>query len=291
MTKTNKVADVFAINAIQPALVKAHEDGNRHAITKKEAEDAGVLGVKFEQWCNWTNNLRDAVSPYVIKKMDKDATEVQLQRLRGKIFPAWRKIVLCGEDDPVHPNLVVTSADVDSLVGFCETYFGTEKGTVWSVKSQKLFRKDVEAYLGCKIAQNAVLEDEDRDCIKDYQKATRAIKKAEEALNGKETKDGKENGILDEIKIYSTTIQNLASRKLNMEKLFNQLPKEQQATADFLAKEIENLKKDMTEVDRKKTELENQKAQFEKNIKKAEQVIADNKEQYDAIMARIKKIQ
>lgn len=279
-----------AANAILPAIKAAHETGNKRAINKKDAEAAGVSEFQLQFWCDRVNTLRAVVAEYVIAKMDKDADEKEVTKLRNKIFPAWRKILKTGEEDVFHPNLKATSFDVDSLVGFGETFFGTQKGTVWSVQSLTLFRKCVEAYLGCKIAQNAVLNDEERDLLQSYQSAVKGIQTATERLEGRKQGDKIIPGIKQELEAIEGKISSRKKKIMEISKVLKSIPEGQIDTVKFLTHENNMVEDGIKELNLQKATLLNQKNQAEKRIKECQTVIDTTKDAYEAVMAKIEEI-
>lgn len=194
-------APTYAVNAMRNAIAKAHILNNRKAINRDEAFMAGATEERFNQWVVWVDNLRDVVSEYVRIKHVKSTSQKELDLARGRIFPAWRTILKVGEEDIFHPNMFVRESDVDSLVGYCETFMSTTKGTQLTTTTKVIFRKQVEALLGCRMAGNAVLVDQDRDDLSEFYKAEKSLASANKRLAGYTNNEGKYMpGINDKLK-------------------------------------------------------------------------------------------
>lgn len=168
---------IYNINAMRPVIIKAHgaDYCNSKAITKEMVVGAGVDMQYFVKWQNDVNALRDTVCEYVKLKHDNSAKDENVYAARERIFPKWKAILEAGENSKEEKELHVTPYDVDSLVGYAEQFMPTSKGTAITYTTQMVFRKFVEALLGCRIAQNAVLSDADRDTLQAYYSAQRRI--------------------------------------------------------------------------------------------------------------------
>lgn len=168
---------IYNINAMRPVIVAAHgaEYCNSKAITKEMVLGAGVDISYFTKWQGDVNALRDTVCEYVKLKHDNSAKDEDVYAARERIFPKWKTILEAGENSKEAKELHVTPYDVDSLVGYAEQFMATSHGTAITYTTQQIFRKYIEALLGCRIAQNAVLSDKDRDILQTYYSAQRRI--------------------------------------------------------------------------------------------------------------------
>lgn len=169
--------NIYNINAMRPVIVKAHSADycNSKAITKEMVIGAGVGLDYFTRWQSDVNALRETVCEYVKLKHDHNAKEEDVYAARERIFPKWKTILETGEADKTKKELHVIPYDVDSLVGYAEQFMATSRGTAITYTTQMIFRKYVEALLGCRIAQNAILSDADRDTLQAYYSAQRRI--------------------------------------------------------------------------------------------------------------------
>lgn len=180
---------IYNINAMRPVIVKAHgaDYCNSKAITKDMVVGAGIDIGYFTKWQNDVNALRDTVCEYVKLKHDHNAKDEEVYSARERIFPKWKTILECGENSKESKELHVTPYDVDSLVGYAEQFMATSRGTTITYTTKQIFRKYVESLLGCRIAQNEVLSDADRDILQAYYSAQKRIQKCIDTASDLET--------------------------------------------------------------------------------------------------------
>ena len=183
----------YNINAMRPVIVCAHgaEYCNSKAITKEMVVGAGVDMSYFVKWQADVDALRETVCEYVKLKHDTSAKDETVYASRERIFPKWKTILEAGENTKEAKELHVTPYDVDSLVGYAEQFMATSRGTMITFTTKQIFRKYVEALLGCRIAQNAVMTDGDRDTLQAYYSAQRRIQNCIDTAS--ELKTQKEN--------------------------------------------------------------------------------------------------
>lgn len=277
----------FDIIGIQDALIAAHNDGNTRAITKKDAQELGILDATFEMWVSVNNELRKAVGDFVQKKFhatEKDAPE--LRKIRNQIYKVWKKMLVRANGDPVlSGTMKVNQFDVDSLVGFAENYIKTDNGTAWTVQTALKFRKDCEAYIGCKMTENEVLGDEDRDAITTLADAIKMKEKAQNALNGYMKGKDKEPGILEKIAAKEGEVEKRNKQIIRTTELLKQADGEIKSYMEGI---LEGTKDQLKVASQELADLRNQKTQAEENIKKADKTIASIKDLADAATAKIK---
>ena len=70
--------------------------------------------------------------------------------------------------------------DVDDLIGFAWDFMATSKGTVEICTTEQIFRKKVESLVGCAIAKNELLSDEDRDTLSVVYSANKTLANCDE---------------------------------------------------------------------------------------------------------------
>lgn len=184
---------IYNINAMRPVIVCAHgaEYCNSKAITKEMVVGAGVDMSYFVKWQADVDALRETVCEYIKLKHDTSAKDENVYASRERIFPKWKTILEAGENTKEAKELHVTPYDVDSLVGYTEQFMATSRGTMITFTTKQIFRKYVEALLGCRIAQNAVMTDGDRDILQSYYSAQRRIQNCIDTAS--ELKTQKEN--------------------------------------------------------------------------------------------------
>lgn len=250
MSKDNSI---YNLNALVPAFISAHAKNNRKAITKDDAEKCGVDLAYFDMYKNKVEVLYKAVSAYVVAKnnpaniTDKDSKK-SITTLRNKIYPLWKDLMTMAEPEK-HKRLLAQitdwNYDVDSLVGYCETFIATDKGTAQSTSTLTKFRKSVESLLGCRLAGNNVLDGEDRDIVILVKGALRTIERSEKSIPELEKK----------ITAYENTIK-LSSGNEEIKKILTPV--------------IEQFKETLTKMKSSLTE--------------AQKVVAEKKNVYDAVM-------
>lgn len=241
---------VVASNSMRPALVLAHNANNQKVITKKDCEDCGIAESHLQQWIKEVEELRAVVAEYVRAKHDHNVSQEQATLKRNAIFPKWSAILEAGECSPFVKELRVTPLDVDSLVGYSEFFVPTAVGTQIGATTEKVFRKYVESLVGCKMAKNAVLTDEDRDKLKEYRKTERRIATNNELIKETTAKNAglieiKSKASADDFKAYMSELI-----KANQE-IINKAKKdieELEKTYKTLAPEIEKINNKLNKI-------------------------------------------
>ena len=229
---------IYNINAMRPVIVAAHsaEYCNSKAITKEMVVGAGVDNEYFVRWQSDVNALRETVCEYVKLKHDTSAKDEDVYAARERIFPKWKTILEAGENTKETRELHVTPYDVDSLVGYAEQFMGTSRGTVISFTTTQIFRKYVEALLGCRIAQNAVMSDKDRDILQAYYSAQRRIQNCIDTAS--ELKVQKQN-----YEAMKTNAQNEPEFMKFIERMIAQVEEQEKANGENRVKADEALAK------------------------------------------------
>lgn len=178
------------INALRPIIVAAHNSGNHKAISKEMVQGANVDVEYFSAWVADVNALRETVKEYVLVKMavrnaedgngffrNKKVTSDDVFAARELIFPKWKEVLQVGEPKKNEKQLRVDEGDVEDLVKFAWDFMDSGKGTVKTIQSEQVFRKYVESMLGCIIAKNDVLDDDDRDALQSFRSAEKRVQK------------------------------------------------------------------------------------------------------------------
>lgn len=183
--KEEKKAQAVNCIGFRDALVEAHNNNNKKAIDESICKTAGVDVSYLTQWKAEVNKLYDALKDYMKIKLNPSAkvkTKAALEEARNKIYPAWKEIMSNGEPSRFKKELKCEEDDVESLIGYMEAFFPTAVGTQRTIETQKMFRKHVEALLGCKMAKNRVLKEEEIEVIRAYEGAVKSIPNLEEQI-------------------------------------------------------------------------------------------------------------
>ena len=245
-TKTNNETIKNLYAELRPVIVDAHNAGNKKAISKKDIEDyANVRATAFTQWEARCKLLRDTTYVYVTKKknsrFDNTITESDIKEAREKIYPMWKELLSFGEKSKYAKELRCSEADVEDLIGFVWKFVDTGKGTAETVVKETEFRKKVESLLGCIIARNAVLTEEEREILSKYQKALRTQTKAQDRI--------------DEFNKVLT----------GMEITYKGIPESNKAFREYMEQKILEVKGQIEEQETKKTEAKAKETEVKKD--------------------------
>lgn len=187
-SKKNITFDFESISVpMRRAIVKAHELGNTSAIT---ARDAGFCDVPIEDFNLWVfrvNGLREFAVKYGNLVESKNSAQDDIVRAKNELFTLWKAVLKAGEANLAHPNMFVRSEDADTLRVYATgiTWLHAESvGSVMATTTPTRFRQMVELLIGCRMAGNALLSDDDRDIIAGWNSACKSEQSAEERLEG-----------------------------------------------------------------------------------------------------------
>lgn len=245
--KTKATVNLYADMRI--ALVKAHNDGNKKAIDKQRVADLDVDPTSYNMWVSQCKLLRDTTFDYVAKKknarFDSEITEDQVKEAREKIYPMWKSLLSFGESTKYDKELRVSESDVEDLVGFVWDFYNTGVGTAEACVKESVFRKKVESLLGCIIAKNAVLTDEERDALAKYQKAIHRQEQAQATIDE----------LQESIDNYEFTLKGIPNRA------------DQKPFRDYMEKLIASVKTDMEKAEEKKKNAEADEKKYAKDAK------------------------
>lgn len=256
----------FAVNAMRAAIIAQSLNGVNHAITKDEAIKSGTTDERWNQWCVWVSDLRDACQHYAELQADRNTPEggKLMKAAEGKVWAQWRSILKVGEENLFHKNMFVRRSDAEKLTAFAGniTYvYVPGKGKVPAVTGKNNFRKMVETFLAARISGNAMLSDAQRDVITRYNAAISNQKRNEELLSGKGDEIGLKKTLTIKKETYDATVEALKAAKLSEEQI-KTIAAPAKAAFDTVKKEVETA---------------------EKSLKNAQDTQKELKEQYDEI--------
>lgn len=210
---------VTNFNAMRPAIVNAHNQGNTKAINRDMITGAGIDMGFFTMWQNDVKKLQETVWDYVQKKknsrFDASIDEGTIYAARERIYPKWKEILSVGEAGVDTTELHVSESDVEDLIGFAWDFMATSKGTAETKTTDQIFRKKVESLLGCAIAKNAVLEDRDRDILQKYYSAQKRIQKCIDEIAELQVSLKNYDMMLADIPETETNFRSFIDRKKN----------------------------------------------------------------------------
>lgn len=259
----------YATNAMRPVIIQKSLDGFKRAINLKRVEDEGLEEVTLEQWKYNVRKLYEAACEYsrAIGTPDEDTR-------KQEVWEVWKTIIAVGEEDRFHPNMYIRPLDVENL-----RVLAAESAEEWvrgvgfvpTVTGEVAFRNKIEIRLALRIAGNKTLNDRQRTVLKDYQKAERMIKAAENLING--YTQGK-------VTVASLDAQ-IADAQKELDSLKDVLKAANVKDIDKLTKKQEAAIKTLKE----------QKAAAEERLKKYTKQKRDNQAAYDAIIASLDAIE
>ena len=259
----------YAPNAMRPLIIQKSLDGQRRAINKSQAEDAG-LGEAFSQWVYHCRCLYEAAIDYSnsLQTIDEGPN-------REELWARWRNILRVGEEDALHPNMWVRKADCENLrvlAAESDELHIDGVGFVPTLKGELAFRAKIEIRLACRIAGNATLNDEDRQVLLDMRKAERQIKTANLTLHGNgKTGDEWVPGIQAQIIAAEEALDEM-NKSLELAGIKN--------PAEFTGEKIAAI-----------NALKDRKSSAEKKLNRATKTKAALQEKYDAIINRLDAIE
>lgn len=267
-------AGTYAINAMRQAIIAAYNTGNKKAIDQTVAEAGGATKERFDQWVQWVNDLRETAVNYNRVIDNKDSSTKERASAKGRLFAQWRKIIKVGEENLFHPNMFVREEDAEIISGFARTFTTTSVVKVFAPKSEMIFRKEIETFLGIRISGNAMLNDSERDTLKDYYAAKKTLASADKMLNGETTENKHTPGIEENIISAKKDLEIAEKMLVGMGVKEEEIP-EHALTATYRVKIAE---------------FEAAKKQAEKSRKEAQATIDKLKLAAEAIEAKIKPI-
>lgn len=262
------------IKSIKKALIYAHDEMmNRHALNKEDFEKLDLADSTLNSWIEYVEELRETTKEYLRLSEDKDATEEQIIGALGKVAAGWRRVCKEGAESDFHKNFFVRKTDAYTIAEWCgRTATITARGRVWAPKGKADFRKHVETLIGIRMAGNAILTDEQRDYITDYEGAIRMIKNKEDALADTVTRGKTTYGLRSVAKFKAKDLE-------EHEAFFDKYKITGQEREDEL-----KVYRDALATAKKAV------ADAEADIKKYEKIRDTNKEGYDKTIALLKSI-
>ena len=172
--KTTKKAQTPKSFDFRKPLLFAYNNANKHALSKKEVEQAGCSGGHFDAWVALSKDVHTSFSNYFKATVEGGTTEKDLAALRGKCFAAVRKAY---EVTTITPR----EADLDFLLGDIKKKLDMGV-SVYGTQGEAAFRRMLETYIGVRMAEQIVLDAQDTDTVKQYLAAISRINKANTAI-------------------------------------------------------------------------------------------------------------
>ncbi len=262
---------------MKQALINAHNANNAKAISKDFAAGSGVSEKAFTSWTTWIDELHAKVLPWVEKWNNGKVSDEEIQATYDDIMPILRQI------QRVDDKLFIRTNDIGAICKMCHEFGKSLNGTVDVANGKRAFRRQIEAMVGNRIAQNEVLSEDDYGIIVKYDRAVKNRDKAELRLEGyTDAKGAKVKGLKEQLeeatkvyndmkKIAGITPEIEAELKKAKKNLFDEYP----IVAGYMATVVN---------------LENTIKSTEGNIDNAKETIKKLEKDYKKLMAKIKEV-
>lgn len=264
---------VYVLPDMKGLIIGAYSTGNKGAISKEDAAKAGVTEQTWSQWVAYCNALQATIIELNKLTEDPKATKKALDVAQSAVFTEWRKVLKDGLEKDFDPHFFIRATDVFRLFGYNDRFVSTAYGKQFGNKRAVDFRRLVETFIGARIAGNGVMSADDADIVESYDSAVRNKESAEKLLNGYVRND--------------TAVEGLRTK---LSKLQKDLEKQEELVKNAgVSEDIADL---LTRANKKAVkDAKDAVTEAEKRIKTATETIDENKEKYDAIMAKIQKIE
>lgn len=271
---TNNVKKLVNLNSIKVALEYAHDDlHNKKALGKDDFDSQGLSEQAFDQWCDYVNGLRDLAIDYIKLTEDINAEPKQIAKAKSAVFNEWRAVLKKGTEEEFNPGFFIRKEDAEKIGHWaCFTTIDTAHGRVAAAQGKAEFRKRIETLIGIRMAGNAMLDDETRDVIVNYESAVKTEKRLMDVLNGYDKAKDHFDGLTEQLSAKQAILAKMEQQAVKYKMT-------EEDAADFL-KGIKG------QID----DLEKAIADTNKSIEEAQKTQKKLKEQYTDLIAKLKMI-
>lgn len=239
-------------NTPKKALINAHNTGNKSAISKKDLEDAGLVGY-FDEYEGRFDALHKICGDILTASQIQGKTDKEFQALERKAMAAWTAVLEMAQPNAKTVTIKARRIDLRLILGDIKKAMVIDGVSVYGKTGKKAFRRMIERYLGCLMAAQYVLTDEETETVKSYQKALKTAENMNTAI--KDKTDVKDRYVGDINKIKKV--------------------KGAESTVEILEKFVEDLDK---EISKAQTKLDN-----------AQEIIDEKKTAYEEIQKKVAK--
>lgn len=261
------------LHVMKQAIIKLHEENNTHAINLDDCSEFDITNQSFTQWTTYVEELRQTLIPYVEKTLDKDSNDKAISTAEGKVFAMWKDVLTDAMGKQFSRNWFVRKSDTAWLLRAVVRNVNTANGSMYGFRAKTEFRREVERLIGCRLASNAILSEEDSDLIKGYESAQRNVEKKTELL---------EKGTKKELSLYTQ----LENARTQYDKKYEEYKQNEQIMA------IEGLIDELTKSEASAiTDLKTRIESAEKSKNASLEFIGENTKRYKEIMATVAKIE
>ena len=278
-------SEVFRINAMRAALVEAHNANNTKAIDLELCKELGIAEESLTTWEGKCESFRTTVRAFVDTFFNEDVSDEDRKKLEDAIFPEWKRMLQTGEEDLKKRILRVDPYDVYLIFKFGTTKVATNHGTQFSIAHKKTFRKGMETIIGLKMAMNAVLSDEERDLIRDYENSVALRDKKIVFLEGND----KQKGAKDQLTASQAQLDTLLADISTLELAAKSVETNSDA-ARYLVMALDGKVEKAKVLQAEVTDLKKKIGNANDALDKAMKLIDKHQEAYDKAMAKIEKL-
>lgn len=263
----------FELVTVKKALAWAHDEGNKHVLSRKEFEELGLSDQAYDQWEAFTDDLRVAAAEYNRLAQSATSTKEDLAKAEDAVWKAWRSVLAEGTEQKFNKNFFMRPYDAHTIGNWAALKaVPTAHGRVWGTQAKADFRRNIETMIGIRMAGNAMLTDDQHNLITSYEKAVASIQRNQEALEDSVQNGKRKPGL-------KSALESAKNRLNSMESLVGSLG--DSITKDAADKILESAKSAVIEAD---TAVKT----AEKAIKEAETKRDNLKDEYDKAIAKIK---
>lgn len=183
------VKKVWNINAMRPAIMYRGHSGQRTAINKTMCDDCEVDHSYLVQWVKDVDRLFAAACNYNKVCLNATSTEEEREEARNTILPLWKKVLEAAEPEKESRELMVVPLfDEGHISANALTILYDENaGILPHNESKTKFRSFIESWVYIRSEAVQLLEDSDRDALKQFKSAKTVLQNSQDILSELQT--------------------------------------------------------------------------------------------------------
>lgn len=271
-TNARKAFKTSSLCALKAGIIQCHHANNRKAMT---LEDCGknATSNEFNNWIAYCEQLRQYAQEYSVITQDKSASDEMIQRVREDLYDCWSSVLTAAMGEKFSRKWFIRKDDTAWLLRAAVRNVNTAHGSAYGIRTITEFRREVERFIGCRIASNSILDDDKIAVIEKYEKAVQRVSDCKNKLyNG----DKKHASLEAQLEAARSSYDKTYDKYVNMG-LLEQSPE----IFDILMKDKLDVINDV------KGRIERTK----NNLSDALQIIADYGKRYKEIMLNVRRIE
>lgn len=167
-------------HAMVLALLFANRINNPRALNKTHFEMLDLDDTYLDDWKSAVKKFYQATANYFnacyVLRSDRDTRKKMRKAVEVTFNDLLTEEIFYGTEDEIKAQaLKITVEEVDFLIAKIVGFAKTEIGSFAVLNGEETFRKEVESYLGCKVAGSTCLSEEEFATINAYKSAERNI--------------------------------------------------------------------------------------------------------------------